>query len=221
MTELLTKPPQQESQNEERSPQRRRLPRWRHLLILSAVILAGIVWWPKHGSIGSDRGRTNSAAAIPLQFVSTLAPARPIKKSPGSKSKRHETANDPENEISETGDERFKTLVVGSWQKYQHGNRTLTINEDGTADLIVEPDGIWKYLLGDRIQIDIEWKIEEGRAIFLMTGGTPSSKVDVARKLFGDKRDRPIVELTQERFVLLDEEDDEEDVWTRIDDETP
>lgn len=221
MTELLTEPPQPESQDEEQSLKCSRWPRWRHLLILSALILAGIAWWPKHGSEGSGRDRTNSAATIPLQFVSTLAPIGPVGKSSSSEPKRRSSKNGSENEISETDDERFKKLIVGSWQKYQHGNRTLTINEDGTADLIVEPDGVWKYLLGDRMQIDIEWKIEEGRAIFLMTGGTPSGKVDVARKMFGDKRDRPIVELTKDRFVLLDEEDDEEDVWTRIEDETP
>jgi len=103
-------------------------------------------------------------------------------------------------------DEHRRTLVVGTWEDDYQGKRTMTLNADGTGTMTVELSGIQATLFADRLQFDMVWSLEDGRLKKRTIGGQPERQVNMILKLMGDSVDEPILELTNDRLLLLDKD---------------
>ena len=109
-----------------------------------------------------------------------------------------------------------RQLIVGTWKRQLFGKRTMTVRADGTATVIFEPNRIWSAVFGNRLRIELDWRIEEGCAQYHMRSGSPTLQFDRARKLFGDHWNETILELTRERLLLLNQDGVSESLWERV-----
>ena len=113
-------------------------------------------------------------------------------------------------------DDLHREKVVGVWKQNYTGVRWLSVRPDGTATMFIDPDWTARLVIGDRLTIDVEWSIEDGYALMKSVGGRPESGFKAAIALFGRERNRKIAELTDDKFVLLDEQDGSRSEWTRV-----
>jgi hypothetical protein len=113
-------------------------------------------------------------------------------------------------------DDERRAKLVGLWKQNYTGTRWLRIRPDGTATMFIDPDWTAKLVIGDHLTMQIEWVVKDGRALFKSVSGEPESAFKAVNTLFGRDRNRPITELTDERFVLRDEEDGSKSEWTRV-----
>jgi hypothetical protein len=112
-------------------------------------------------------------------------------------------------------DARLRRLALGTWQDEYQGKRTLVLKEDGTGSMVVELSGMAATLFAPRLQFDIEWSIENGRFKERSLGGQPERQVQLILKTMGDRVDQPILELTDERMLLLDADGKTKYDWRR------
>lgn len=114
-------------------------------------------------------------------------------------------------------DEEYRKLAIGTWETNRSGRRVLVVNPDGTATMDVTVEGVWSYAVGERIKLNINWKIENEHVTFETVGGEPVASVDVITSYYGKRNEQPIVELNATTFRLHDNEPSEPDhVYTRI-----
>jgi hypothetical protein len=112
-------------------------------------------------------------------------------------------------------DERQRRVIVGKWHDEYRGKRHLTVRADGTGTMVVEPDGIGKKLFAARLTFDIEWSIADGRVMMKTLGGEPKSKVQLILKIYGQEADYTILELNDDRLLLLDADGKTRYDWRR------
>jgi hypothetical protein len=113
-------------------------------------------------------------------------------------------------------DERSRRLVVGVWQDNYQGKRTMTLKEDGTGTMVVELSGIKAALFASRLRFDMVWSLEKSRLKKRTTGGEPYVHVQAILKTMGDRVDEPILELDDDRLLLLDKEGKTKYDWRRV-----
>jgi hypothetical protein len=114
-------------------------------------------------------------------------------------------------------DERYRQLVVGTWEDDYQGHRTMTLCEDGTGTMIVELSGMQATLFARRLEFNMEWSVENGRLKKRTIDGQPARRVNMILKMMGDRVDEPILELTDERLLLLDKDGETRYDWRRTD----
>jgi hypothetical protein len=203
-------------------------PRARTFGAAATVVVALVcipLLWPKQEAAGL-KGSRNEAhpAAAPQEVTTPIAAdvavtadesaATAERPSEGAHSEPAGPA-DHESVPAAGEDDAHRRTAVGTWTQYDRGPRTLTLREDGTGTMLVEPAGAWAYLIGAKVTMQIEWKVEKGRAIMNSISGQPETAFKAITQLFGKERDREIVELTAEKLVLLDNEDGSKSEWTR------
>ena len=113
-------------------------------------------------------------------------------------------------------DEQSRRLVVGTWQDEYQGKRTMTLQEDGTGRMVVELDGLKAKLFAHRLEFDMVWSVEKGRLKKRTLKGEPAVTVQLILKTMGDQVDEPILELTQDRLLLLDKDGKTKYDWRRV-----
>ncbi len=119
-------------------------------------------------------------------------------------------------------DARYRQLVVGIWEDDYQGHRTMTLNEDGTATMVVELSGMKATLFAARLEFNMQWSLEDGRLKKRTLGGKPEGRVNMILKMMGDRVDEPILELTEDRLLLLDKDGETQYDWRRKNsDKTP
>lgn len=118
---------------------------------------------------------------------------------------------------AEKPDARHRQQIVGVWKQNNTGTRWLRIRPDGTATMFIDPDWVAKAIIGNSLIIEIEWAIEDGRALMNSVSGRPNSAFQAVSKLFGTQRDQPIVQLDDDALVLRDEAEDSLSEWSRVD----
>ena len=114
-----------------------------------------------------------------------------------------------------TRDERYRELVVGTWEDEYQGKRTMTLKADGTGTMIVELSGMKAALFAARLQFDMVWSLDSGRLKKRTIGGQPETRVNMILKMMGDRVDEPILELTPDRLLLLDKDGETRYDWRR------
>jgi hypothetical protein len=168
----------------------RRPPRRRLILtgaLLAACVLAG---WAVRRWL----------AAVPPSRAAVVAPSSSVQ-TEGTK------ATDP--------DQRFRRLVLGTWEDHYGGKRTMTLKEDGTGTMLVELSGLEATLFADHLRFDMKWAVDSGRLKKQTIGGQPAGKVQAILKMMGDRVDEPILELSQDRLLLLDKDGKTKYDWRR------
>jgi hypothetical protein len=105
--------------------------------------------------------------------------------------------------------------VLGVWRDFYRGERTLTLNADGTGTMVVKLAGMAKKLFAETLQFDLTWQFEEGRLVMSTVDGRPASKFELIRKLYGDRADYEVLELTADQMRLRDAGGKTEYDWRR------
>ena len=112
-------------------------------------------------------------------------------------------------------DARYRSLVVGTWEDEYQGKRTMTLNEDGTGMMLVELSG-WRAAMSvSRLKFKMKWSVKDGRLKKQTIGGDPEAQVKMILSTMGDHVDEPILELTENRLLLLDKDGKTKYDWRR------
>jgi tryptophan-rich sensory protein len=112
-------------------------------------------------------------------------------------------------------DDAFRKLAVGKWQDEYQGKRTLTLLEDGTGTMVVELSGLQATLAGPKLIFNMEWSVANGRLKKHSLSGEPATQVNMILKTMGDTADEEILELTEDRLLLLDQNGKTKYDWRR------
>jgi hypothetical protein len=115
---------------------------------------------------------------------------------------------------------RTLKLLLGSWTRESYGTRTLTINADGTAKMVIKPSSVYAFYFGSVINVDVKWELQDGHVDYKVTGGTPTDKVDLVKKRWGDHWHEKIDKLDEKTLILQGEEGDKYE-WTRVEEHDP
>jgi hypothetical protein len=116
-------------------------------------------------------------------------------------------------------DARLRAMAVGTWQDEYKGKRTMHVRPDGTATMIVELSGLTARLFAARLEFDMIWSIDDRRMKKQTLSGRPEGRVKAILKMMGDRVDEPILELTDERLLLLDADGKTQYDWRRVGDD--
>lgn len=131
------------------------------------------------------------------------------------------TAAGPQESEANKADTRHRERIVGVWKQNNTGIRWLRVRPDGTATMFIDPDWVAKAIIGDSLIIEIEWTIEDGRALMNSISGRPNTAFKAVSKLFGTARDQPIIQLDDNALVLRNESEDSLSEWSRVDSAVP
>lgn len=113
-------------------------------------------------------------------------------------------------------DQQFRKLALGTWEDDYQGRRTMTLEADGKAQMIVELSGIKARLFAPKLEFDMEWSLENGRLKKRTVGGKPAVKVQMILKMMGDRVDEQILELSEDRLLLQDQDGKTQYDWRRV-----
>jgi hypothetical protein len=113
-------------------------------------------------------------------------------------------------------DAEYSRLLVGTWEDQYQGHRTMTIRPDGTATMVVELHGWKAAVYASRLQFEMIWSVENGKMKKRTTGGEPPGRVKTILKMMGNHVTEPILELTSDGLVLLDQDGKHQYHWSRV-----
>lgn len=112
--------------------------------------------------------------------------------------------------------EEILAKLVGQWEQTKSTRKQiLTIKENGTATMVVEPQGFWKTILGNKVTINIEWSLNEAKLTFRTVGGSPENKLEYINQVWGSEFVREIDSIEDKMFTLRDDEGDVSQKWIR------
>lgn len=112
-------------------------------------------------------------------------------------------------------DDVSRRMLIGSWQDDYQGKRTMDLKADGTGTMVVELSGWRASLSAPRLRFDMVWSVEGGRLKKQSVGGEPETQVQLILKTMGDRVSEPILELTDDRLLLLDQDGKTKYDWRR------
>jgi hypothetical protein len=113
-------------------------------------------------------------------------------------------------------DDRFRRMLIGTWADDYQGKRTMTLDKDGTGTMVVELSGWRAALSAPRLRFDMVWSVKGGRLEKRTVGGEPEGQVQMILKMMGERVDEPIVGLTTDRLLLLDQDGKTQYDWRRV-----
>ncbi|MGA2616422.1 MAG: hypothetical protein ABSF26_02355 [Thermoguttaceae bacterium] len=113
-------------------------------------------------------------------------------------------------------DDRLRHMLLGTWADDYQGHRTMTLKEDGTGTMLVELSGWRAALSASRLRFDMAWSVAGGHLKKQTLGGEPNAQVQMILKTMGDRVDEPILELTEDRLRLLDQDGRTKYEWRRV-----
>lgn len=106
--------------------------------------------------------------------------------------------------------------LIGQWEQTKsNSKRILTIEENGTATMVIEPKGLWKTILGNQVTVNIEWSLNAGTLTLRTVGGNPENKLEYIKQVWGDEFTRKIHSIEDKVFTLRDDQGDVSQKWVR------
>lgn len=113
-------------------------------------------------------------------------------------------------------DAQQRNLVLGTWTDEYQGKRTMTLNADGTGTMIVELSGWRAAFSAPKLKFNMKWSVEGGHLKKQTISGEPETQVKMILSTMGDHVDEPILELTEDRLLLLDGDGKTKYDWKRM-----
>jgi len=112
--------------------------------------------------------------------------------------------------------DQTRRRLLGVWQDHYRGKRTMTLNDDGTGTMLVELSGVQATLFAPQLRFDMRWSLD-GKVLRKRTvSGEPSDKVNLILNTMGNTAEDTILELTDDRLLLLDQDGKTKYDWKRI-----
>jgi hypothetical protein len=135
---------------------------------------------------------------------------------PGSNSTSEaEPAKPGSNPKPETEEQKTRRMLLGVWQDEYKGKRTMKLNEDGTGTMDVQLSGWQATLFASKLHFDMKWS-RDGKTLTKRTvRGEPADKVNLILNTMGDTAKDTILELTEDRLLLLDKDGKTKYDWKR------
>jgi hypothetical protein len=121
-----------------------------------------------------------------------------------------------ESSDADTPDGKTRRQLLGTWQDNYRGKRTMTLNADGTGTMDVELSGLDAFLAAPKLHFEMQWSVKEKVLTKKTVGGEPKDKVNLILNTMGDTAVEPIVELTDDRLLLLDKDGETQYDWRRL-----
>ncbi len=97
--------------------------------------------------------------------------------------------------------------LIGSWRDSFCGQRTLTLNSDGTATMLLELDFARRLLYGKRLTFEMRWSVNESILTFEILTGSPLDTARSAMKVWGEKFEYRVVQLDGEQLQAWTSDD--------------
>jgi len=122
--------------------------------------------------------------------------------------------SDPKKESEE---EKERRKLLGVWHDDSQDNRkmTMTLIKDGTGTMLVELSGWQAALYASKLRFDMKWSLN-GKKLFMKTmGGEPADKVNLVLNMAGNTGEDTILELTDDRLLLLNKDGKTKYNWRR------
>lgn len=120
-------------------------------------------------------------------------------------------------ELSPEDAERAR-LLVGVWKQERFGQRRMTVKADGSATMVIRPEGLLASTFGFDKQLDLQmyWKVKDGHIDYGVSGGTPPDQVKTASSMWGDHWVEKIEALSDQELILLDQSTSAPSKWQRV-----
>ena len=80
-----------------------------------------------------------------------------------------------------------RTQLVGTWKDSFFGARTLTLNDDGTARMVLDLDFAGRLMYGSRLDFDMTWSVEEATVSIDIIKGTPVKAAKSLMQTWGSR----------------------------------
>lgn len=121
----------------------------------------------------------------------------------------------------ETEEEKARLKLLGVWQDDYQGKRTMTLNDDGSGSMVVELSGVQAFLFASKLRFDMKWSLDGTTLTKRTVGGEPADKVNLILNTMGDTAEDTLLELTEERLLLLDKNGKTKYDWKRVKKDEP
>ena len=122
--------------------------------------------------------------------------------------------------VEETVPEKEVPLIdrlVGTYTRESHGTRTLIVRPDGTAVMTVDVSDAYRWMVGDRVTVQIAWTLDGDRLSLESVSGDPPGAFDTVSGLFGTSRVRVVESADEAGMVFVDPDDaTERYLWARV-----
>ena len=116
----------------------------------------------------------------------------------------------------ESPDDRLRAAMLGISEDDYKGHRVLTLSEDGSGLMIVEPAGLAAFTYAPKLTFTERWTVADGTVRMDATGGQPAIAVQMILKLYGSTATFRIEEVTSDRMILIDLADKTRFEWRRV-----
>ncbi len=116
----------------------------------------------------------------------------------------------------DTEADRTRRKLLGVWQDHYQGKRTMTLNADGKGTMLVELSGFQATLFASKLRFDMRWSLEGDVLKKRSVGGEPREKVNMILNTMGNTAEDTILELTDDRLLLLDKDGKTQYDWKRL-----
>jgi hypothetical protein len=124
-------------------------------------------------------------------------------------------------DMPETEEEKARRKLLGVWQDEYRGKRTMNLNEDGRGTMVVELSGVQAFLFASKLRFDMKWSLDGKRFTKKTVGGEPADKVNLILNTMGNTAEDTILEITEERLLLLDKNGTTRYDWKRVNKTAP
>jgi hypothetical protein len=110
---------------------------------------------------------------------------------------------------------KARRRLLGTWQDDYKGKRTMTLNDDGTGTMWVELSGAQAFFAAPKLRFDMTWSLDGTKLMKKTVGGEPANKVNMILNMMGDTAEDTILEVTEDRLLLLDKDGETKYDWRR------
>lgn len=116
----------------------------------------------------------------------------------------------------ESSDNKARRQLLGVWQDHYEGKRTMTLNDDGTGTMLVELSGMKATLYAAKLRFDMKWSLKGDKLTKTSVGGEPTTKVNLILNMMGNTTVDTLLEVNENRLLLLDKDGKTKYDWQRV-----
>src|SRR5581483_8082610 len=116
---------------------------------------------------------------------------------------------------AESPQDKQRRRLLGVWQDEYKGKRTMTLKEDGTGTMLVELSGLQATLFAAKLRFDMTWSLDGQKLTKKTVGGEPADKVNLILNTMGNTAEDTVLELTEDRLLLLDKDGKTQYDWRK------